>query len=76
MPQIRIRIDPEKLRAARHQAGYSLRELSQVSGIDHNELWKYENARRNPHPRNIRRLAETLGVEVRDLRMIGGEADE
>ena len=63
-----IKIDPEKLRQARHNAGYSLRELSKIVGIDHNEIWKYENGRRNPYPRNIRRLAEALGVEVRDIR--------
>jgi len=63
----RIEIDPEKLRAARHQAGYSLRELGEVSATDHNSLWRYETARRNPQPRVIRRLAAALNVEVKDL---------
>ena len=62
-----ISIDPEKLRRARHRKGYSLRELSEVSGSDHNRIWEYEKGRRNPQPRTIRRLAEALDVEVVDL---------
>ena len=62
-----IKLDPEKLRSARHRAGYSLRELGQKMGVDHNQLWLYEHGRRNPHPRTLRRLAEHLGVEVADL---------
>jgi predicted transcriptional regulator len=62
-----IKIDPEKLRRARHRAGYSLRELGRVSNTDHNQLWMYENGRRNPQPRVIRRLAASLDVEVADL---------
>jgi len=62
-----IKIDPEKLREARHQAGYSLREFGRISNTDHNQLWMYENGRRNPQPRVIRRLAEALGLRVKDL---------
>jgi transcriptional regulator with XRE-family HTH domain len=62
-----LRIDPERLRAARHRAGYSLREFGRVSQTDHNQLWMYENGRRNPQPRVLRRLAEALGVEVANL---------
>ena len=69
-----IQIDPEKLRAARHRAGYSLRELSRISHTDHNRIWEYENARRNPQPRTIRRLAAALNVEVKDL-LRGGDDD-
>jgi transcriptional regulator with XRE-family HTH domain len=63
----RIKIDPHKLRKARHKLGYSLREFGRVSNTDHNQLWMYENGRRNPQPRVIRRLAEALGIEVQDL---------
>jgi transcriptional regulator with XRE-family HTH domain len=62
-----IQIDPDKLRRARHRAGYSLRELAGVLGVDHNVLWLYEAGRRNPRPRTVRELAQTLGVEVKDL---------
>ena len=63
----RIEIDPEKLIRARHRKGYSLRELGRASSTDHNNIWMYENGRRNPQPRAIRRLAEALDVEVADL---------
>ncbi len=62
-----IKIDPDKLRRARHKLGYSLREFGRVSNTDHNQLWMYENGRRNPQPRVIRRLAEALEVEVKNL---------
>ena len=68
-----IEIDPEKLISARHRKGYSLREFGRISGTDHNQLWMYENSRRNPQPRVIRRLAEALGVEVSDLLKGRGE---
>jgi len=63
----RIQIDPDKLRKARHQAGYSLRELAEILGTDHTVLWLYEAGRRNPQPRTIRGLAQTIGVEVKEL---------
>ena len=53
--------------------GYSLREFGRISNTDHNQLWMYENGRRNPQPRVIRRLAATLGVEVQDLLKEGDE---
>jgi transcriptional regulator with XRE-family HTH domain len=62
-----IELDPDKLRRARHSKGYSLREMGGEMGVDHNVLWEYEKGRRSPQPRTLRRLAQTLGVEVRDL---------
>ncbi len=63
----RIKLDPDKLRDARHRVGYSLREFAEIVGIAHNHLWEYETGRKNPQPRTLRRLANTLGVEVADL---------
>ena len=58
-----IEIDPQKLRAARHRQALTLRELGEKVGMDHNLIWMYEDGRRNPIPRNLRRLAEALDVE-------------
>ena len=44
-----------------------MREFGRISNTDHNQLWMYENGRRNPQPRVIRRLAEALGLQVKDL---------
>jgi transcriptional regulator with XRE-family HTH domain len=62
-----IELDPDKLRRARHRKGYSLREMARLVGVDHNVLWEYERGRRSPQPRSIRKLAETLEVEVAQL---------
>ncbi len=35
--------------------------------MDHNLIWMYEAGRRNPIPRNLRKLAEGLGVEPEAL---------
>ncbi len=58
-----IDVDPQKLRAARHRKALTLRELGEKVGMDHNLIWMYEAGRRNPIPRNLRRLAEALDVE-------------
>lgn len=63
----RMEIDPDKLREARYRKGYSLRELGRVCNTDHNALWMYENKRRQPQPRVVRRLAQALDVEVAEL---------
>ncbi|CAA9450799.1 MAG: hypothetical protein AVDCRST_MAG58-927 [uncultured Rubrobacteraceae bacterium] len=62
-----IEIDPQKLRAARHRKALTLRELGERVGMDHNLIWMYEDGRRKPIPRNLRKLAEGLGVEPADL---------
>ncbi len=62
-----VEIDPEKLRAARHRKALTLRELGELAGMDHNLIWMYEAGRRNPIPRNLRRLAAALGVEPAEL---------
>jgi len=66
-PKISLEIDAEKLRSARHGKALTLRELSEITGIDHNVIWMYEKGRRSPIPRNLRKLASALGVNPSDL---------
>ena len=55
------------LKRARERAGLSLRELSDASGMDYSMISKLENLRRGAQGRNVRRLAEALGVTPADL---------
>ena len=53
----------EKLRQIRLQQGRSQRDMP----VAHDTVSAIESGRRNPHPSTLRKLAEALGVEVRDF---------
>ncbi len=56
-----------KLRALRERQALSLRDLSDVSGVNYNAIWRMEVGRTGAQPRTVRRLAEALGVEPHEL---------
>jgi transcriptional regulator with XRE-family HTH domain len=62
-----VRIDVHKLKALRAERALSLRELGAASGLSHNTLWQLERGREDVHPRTLRKLAEALGVEPKEL---------
>jgi len=51
----------------------SLRELGERSGVAFDNINKLENEKRRAQPRTLRKLAEALGVEPREL--MKGEND-
>src|SRR5918995_7254403 len=53
----------EKLRQIRQTRGLSQRDLP----VAHDTVSRIESGQRNPHPSTLRKLAEALGVEVRDF---------
>jgi len=63
-----VKIDGNKVRAAREERFFSQRELAEKAGINHNTVWRIEGA--GPvevHPRTIRKLAEALSVDPASL---------
>jgi len=63
-----VRIDGEKVRAAREQRFLSQRELAAKAGINHNTVWRIEGGPSvDVHPRTIRRIAEALSVDPTSL---------
>ena len=52
-----------KVRHLRERQSLSLRELSDLSGVNYNAIWRIEVGRTGAQPRTVRRLAEALGVE-------------
>ncbi len=60
-------VDGSQLRQLRQQQALSLRELGERSGVAFDTINKLENERREAQPRTIRRLAEALGVEPKEL---------
>jgi transcriptional regulator with XRE-family HTH domain len=56
-----------RLRHARELAGFSQQELADSSGVSQHTISEIELGRRKPHGRTLRKLANTLGIEVADL---------
>jgi transcriptional regulator with XRE-family HTH domain len=53
--------------ATNHSHSLSLRELEEKSGVSYNTIWRIEDGRQGAHPRTVRKLAEALGVEPKEL---------
>jgi transcriptional regulator with XRE-family HTH domain len=62
-----VEVDGIKLRDLRERQALSLRELSTLSGVNYNAIWRIEVGRTGAQPRTVRRLAEALGVEPHAL---------
>ena len=62
-----IQIDGQKLRELRVEQALTLRALGERSGVAYDTINKLELGRRPAHASTIRKLAETLGVQPKDL---------
>ena len=57
----------QRLKELRRERVLSLRELEEKSGVSYNTIWRLEDGRQGAHPRTIRKLAEALEVEPKEL---------
>ena len=57
-----------KLRELREDRAYSARELAELIGVHYRTILRLENGQGGTQPRTLRKLAEALGVEPRELR--------
>jgi transcriptional regulator with XRE-family HTH domain len=62
-----MEVDGMKVRHLRERRSLSLRELSDLSGVNYNAIWRIEVGRTGAQPRTVRRLAEAFGVEPYEL---------
>ena len=60
-------VDGERLRQLRGERALSQRDLSGITGIAHDSISQLETGKREAQPRTIRKLADALGVEPREL---------
>ena len=60
-------MDGARLRRLRQEQALSLRELGDMTGVAFDTINKLELGKREAQPRTIRKLAEALGVEPREL---------
>ena len=62
-----MKVNGVKLRELREQQALSLRELSDLSGVNYNAIWRIEVGRTGAQPRTVRKLAAALGVKPKEL---------
>ena len=55
------------MRQLRQERALSLRELGKMTGIAFDTINKLELGKRDAQPRTIRKLADALGVEPKEL---------
>ena len=62
-----MQVDGKKLRQLRVEQALTLRALGELSGVAYDTINKLELGRRPAHASTIRRLADALNVEPREL---------
>ena len=62
-----MQVNVAKLKELRQRRVLTLRELEEESGVSYNTIWRLENGYTEARPSTIRKLAQALGVEPREL---------
>jgi transcriptional regulator with XRE-family HTH domain len=62
-----LEIDGIRLRELRRERALSQKDLEHATGIAQSTLSALESGNRDAQPRTVRKLAEALGVEPREL---------
>lgn len=57
----------QELKRLREERVLSQRELARMADLAYGTVWRLENGFENAHPQTIRKIAEVLGVEPREL---------
>ena len=61
------KVDGKRLRQLRQERALSLRDLSRMTGVAHDTISELETGKRDAQPRTLRKLAERLDVEPKEL---------
>jgi len=62
-----VKVDGQKVRAARERAFLSKRELAERAGLDRSTIGRIEDGVTEVYPRTIRMIAEALSVDPASL---------
>lgn len=65
----------EKIRAVRNKKDLTQKQLGDKCGMADSAIRRYESGRGNPTLDTVERIAEALGMELRDLVLYGEEPD-
>ncbi len=60
-------VDGTRLRRIRRERAVSQRELSRMTGIAFDTISRLETGKQQAQPRTIRKLADALGLEPKEL---------
>jgi len=61
------KVDRMQLKRLRQEQALSLRDLARRSGVAYDTINRLELGKQDAQPRTIRRLAEALGVQPKEL---------
>ncbi len=70
-----MEVDVEKFKRLREDQVLSQRELARMAGVTHATVWRLENGYKEARPQTIRKLAEALGVEPKELVKVDEEKE-
>jgi len=62
-----MEVNSTKLKELREAKGFSVRRLAREAKISTETVYSVEHGRRQPSVRTLGKIAQALGVEVRDL---------
>jgi transcriptional regulator with XRE-family HTH domain len=62
-----MEVDVTKMKALREERVLSQRDLASMAGLTQMTVWRIENGYRDARPGTIRKLAQALGVEPKEL---------
>ncbi len=62
-----VKVDGQKVRAARERAFLSKRELAERASLDRSTIGRIEDGVTEVYPRTIRKIAEALSVDPASL---------
>ena len=69
-----VEVDVDKLKALREEQVMTLRELGEKAGVSKDTIWRLEHGRSGAYPSTIRKLAQALEVQPRELIKRRGDA--
>jgi transcriptional regulator with XRE-family HTH domain len=68
-----VEVDVQKLKRLREDQVLSQRELARRAGLAQGTVWRLESGFSEAHPHTIRKLAEALGLDPRELLKKGAQ---
>jgi repressor LexA len=69
-----LEVDGMRLRELRRERALSQQDIERMTGVAQSTLSALESGKRDAQPRTVRKLADALGVEPRELMRRSGDA--
>jgi transcriptional regulator with XRE-family HTH domain len=63
----RVEVNPTRCKELRTARGLSIRKLAEEAGVSTETIYSIEHGKRQPSVRTLGKIAQALGVEVKDF---------